>query len=90
LIDEDYDQMLKVSPIYFIKEKVSPALLMLGEKDRRVPPSQGFRWAEYLASKNHTVQVMTFPKDGHALDSFDAERVGFKASVNFMISHLKQ
>jgi acylaminoacyl-peptidase len=84
-LDLVYEKLLKVSPVYYVKDKVSPALLMIGECDRRVPPSQGYRWAEYLKAKKQTIRVLSFPQDGHALDSVDAERVSFEASAIFFM-----
>ncbi|KAJ2985623.1 hypothetical protein HDV02_003360, partial [Globomyces sp. JEL0801] len=52
----DYVKMYGASPASQIKDKVSPALLMLGKGDRRVPPSQGLRWAEYLKGAGHDIQ----------------------------------
>ena len=79
--------MYKASPVAWIKDKVSPALLMLGAGDRRVPPSQGKRWAECLKGAGHVVKILQFPGTGHALDSFDAERVSFEASLAFFKEH---
>jgi acylaminoacyl-peptidase len=86
---EDYEKMFSASPIAYIKDKVAPALLLLGMKDRRVPPSQGLRWAEYLRSRKQQIQVMTFPEDAHPLDGFDAERVSFVASAVFFNRNLE-
>ena len=70
--------MYDCSPVSHIKQQVSPALLMLGEGDRRVPCSQGLRWAEFLKGAGHDVDILMFPKVGHALDTFDSERYGIK------------
>ena len=61
-----------------------PAFLMLGQGDRRVPPSQGLRWAEHLKGIGHKVDILMFPGVGHALDSFEAERYGFEAAAAFL------
>lgn len=77
--------MYDASPISHVQDRFAPALLMLGAKDRRVPPSQGVRWAEYLRSRNHSIKVLMFPKDGHPLDSFEAQKRGFEACTDFFI-----
>lgn len=87
-----YNEMYQASPVYhsdFPSSKTCPVLLHLGEGDRRVPHSQGLRWAEVLKGKGMDVKVMMFPATGHALDSMDAERVGFEAAVAFFIKHMK-
>lgn len=86
---ENYSKLYGMSPISRIKERVSPALLMLGEDDRRVPPSQGKRWAEKLIGNGHSVTTLMFPDTGHALDSVDAERYGFEACSAFFIFNLR-
>jgi acylaminoacyl-peptidase len=76
-----------MSPVAHIGSKVSPALLMLGANDRRVPPSQGRRWAETLRGAGHEVETIQFGDSGHALDSFDAEWFGFEAANAFFEIH---
>ncbi len=78
-----------MSPVAHIAEKVAPALLMLGAKDRRVPPSQGRRWAELVGATGSRVQTLVFPDAGHALDTFEAERVGFDAAASFFLELMK-
>lgn len=91
---EQYEQMYTCSPVSRLaasqKEKqTSPVLLHLGAGDRRVPHSQGLRWAETLISQGCEIDVIMFPGTGHALDSLDGERYGFESSCSFMIKHLK-
>ena len=79
--------MFNASPAKFVGEKVSPCLIMLGKSDRRVPPSQGKRFAEVLASRGHIVTMLLFAQNGHALDGFDAEQIGFQEAVAFIEKH---
>lgn len=74
----------------FIREKVSPALLMLGNDDRRVPPSQGRRWAEILHGNGNEVTVLKYNETGHALDSFEATSDGFQAVTSFFLKYMEQ
>ena len=87
LSPKEYADMYAISPVGQIKARISPALLMLGANDRRVPPSQGKRWAEYLQGQGHAIQTLLFPGTGHALDSFDAERYAFESAVAFFCQH---
>ncbi|KAJ3270617.1 hypothetical protein HDV01_007551 [Terramyces sp. JEL0728] len=87
LSPEEYKIMFDASPVAHIRDKVSPILMMLGEGDRRVPPSQGLRFVETLKGKGFDAHTLMFPKVGHALDTFEAQRYGFEASVAFFLKY---
>ncbi len=42
--------------------------LMLGSKDRRVPPPDGLQYAAALRAAGAPVRILVFPEDSHALD----------------------
>lgn len=88
---DQYKEMYLASPVARLSPKspTSPVLLHLGAGDRRVPHSQGLRWAETLRSNGCNIDVVMFPGTGHALDSLDGERYGFESSCSFMIKNLK-
>lgn len=75
-----------------------PILLLLGEQDKRVPPSgmlilmisllDGLRWSQYLKSRGNEINVLMYPKVGHALDSVDAEHDGFTQIITFFTDKL--
>jgi len=78
-----------MSPISIASNVVTPILLMLGEGDRRVPPSQGLHWYRYLQGKGlNKIKVMMFPDTGHALDSVIAEKYGLEALVTMFYNNL--
>ncbi|KAI8928144.1 Alpha/Beta hydrolase protein [Entophlyctis helioformis] len=80
----EYDTMFKKSPASVAHLVKSPVLLMLGAGDRRVPPSDGMRWAQYLLGAGKPITVLMYPETGHALDSFEAERSGFESIASFL------
>lgn len=45
----EYEKMYNDSPVAHLGGRVAPALLMLGDSARRVPPSQGKRWGEVFS-----------------------------------------
>lgn len=68
-------------------------LLMLGLKDRRVPPSQGFELYHALRSRTPApapgaVRLLTFPEDGHALDTPATEGESALAIAHFLAQHV--
>ena len=71
LTKEDLIKLHEVSPISKVSEIDSPCLLVLGEKDFRVPPNcNGIKFARGLKrfSKSPDVRVYTYDDEGHALD----------------------
>ena len=84
----EYELMFSKSPASVAHQISSPVLLMLGAEDRRVPKSEGLRWAQYLRASGKEVDVFMFPNTGHPLDSMDAERVSFDAIYAFLINAL--
>ena len=63
-------------------------LLMLGGKDRRVPPSQGMEFYYALRERNTTsndaLKVLVYENDGHALDGAATESEALLASLEFI------
>lgn len=45
-------KMIDVSPMKYVKNVKTPTLLLLGKKDLRVPPSQGFSYYYALKELN--------------------------------------
>lgn len=80
---EIYQKLFAMSPIYHV-DKVKgdvPILLCIGEKDARVANSQGLAWYHALKGRGKDIKMLTLKEDSHALDSVDASRVVFKATI---------
>ncbi|KAI9217076.1 Alpha/Beta hydrolase protein [Blastocladiella britannica] len=82
---EVYSKQWAMSGTSVIRDVNTPTLVMLGAKDARVPPSQGLEWAAWLKGNKPEVPVRIwwFPDASHGLDSMDASRFGFEATVAF-------
>ncbi|KAJ1339557.1 hypothetical protein BSLG_005804 [Batrachochytrium salamandrivorans] len=74
---QEYEFMFRHSPASVVHKIKSPVLLMLGAGDRRVPPSEGLRWSQYLRGAGKDI-------------SFEAERYGFDAYWSFLLKHFGQ
>jgi acylaminoacyl-peptidase len=59
--------MRSISPIAHIEAVRAPVLMLLGAKDRRVPPSNGMAYAHALRQYGKAVRVLVFPEDEHPL-----------------------
>lgn len=59
--------MRAVSPVAHLAAVRTPVLMLVGAKDRRVPPSNGLAYARQLRQKGVPVRVILFPEDEHGL-----------------------
>ena len=73
-----YDYLYSRSPIASAHRVVAPVMLLLGEQDQRVPPSQGRNFYHFLKGKGNVVDMLCFPGNGHGLDKVEAMRVSFE------------
>lgn len=80
---QDYETMYKKSPASVLQNVKAPVLLLLGDGDRRVPPTEGLWYFHHLTALKKQAKVLMFPDVGHALDTFDAEKNGFEALVDW-------
>ena len=73
----------------------TPLLLMLGLKDRRVPPSQGFELWHALRAQAatppsaRTAQLLVYPEDTHALDGQATDGDAWTHLTAWLAHHLK-
>jgi dipeptidyl aminopeptidase/acylaminoacyl peptidase len=74
-----YKQLYEASPIAHIANVRAPVLLLIGDVDQRVPPSQGRDYYHALKARGREVEMLWFPENNHALDKVEAERVGWEA-----------
>ena len=59
--------MRAISPMAHIDAVRAPVLMLLGAKDRRVPPSTGMAYSHALRERGVPVRVLVFPDDEHSL-----------------------
>ncbi|MFW6289349.1 MAG: S9 family peptidase [Mariniphaga sp.] len=63
---EDYDFFLERSPIYHAGKAKTPLLIMTGEEDTRVHPSQSIELYRHIKTRTDTpVRLVTYPGEGH-------------------------
>jgi acylaminoacyl-peptidase len=81
------EKMCSVSPIAHIEHVVTPTLLLLGAKDRRVPYSQGLEYYHILRSRGVESKLLVFPEDNHALDRPLTEAEQWIAVMDWFLKH---
>ncbi|KAF8591671.1 alpha/beta-hydrolase [Ramaria rubella] len=86
-----FDKLQKASPITYIDAVQTPVLLLVGEVDRRVPPSQSRNYYYALKGRDKEVKMLIFPGNGHSLDNtVEAELVGWEAGRNWLARFSKR
>lgn len=84
---EAYKKLYDVSPIAHVSKVRTPVLLILGESDRRVPPTQGKNYFHALKARGGWVEMLTFAGEEHALEGVEASRVTFEAIRDWFRMH---
>jgi dipeptidyl aminopeptidase/acylaminoacyl peptidase len=79
-----YKQLHDASPIAHIANVRTPVLLLIGDVDQRVPPSQGRRYYHTLKALGIEVEMLWFPENNHSLDKVEAERVSWEAQWEWL------
>jgi dipeptidyl aminopeptidase/acylaminoacyl peptidase len=67
-VDEEPDNHWKYSPVRTINVAATPTLILYGEKDDRVPPSQGHEMYEGLKSRGAEAKLVIYPREGHIIN----------------------
>lgn len=55
----------KSSPMNFIQRVKTPTLILHGENDPRVPPTQGYEFRKGLERQNVPVKMIVYPRTQH-------------------------
>ncbi len=76
------------SPSSRITDAKTPTVLLLGENDLRVPPSQGKAWYTWLRAKVIPTEIFVYPGTGHAIDSPEGEYQELYQTFRFFSQYL--
>ena len=79
VVPESFAALYAASPIAHVDRVKTPVLVLLGEDDLRVPPTQGRGYYHVLKGKGRVVEMLVFPKETHPIDGVEAARVSFEA-----------
>ncbi|KAF8438494.1 Alpha/Beta hydrolase protein [Boletus edulis BED1] len=81
---ESFAKLYAASPIAHVDRVKTPVLLLLGEDDLRVPPTQGRGYYHALKGRGRVVDMLVFPKETHSIDGVEAARVSFEAGRDWL------
>jgi dipeptidyl aminopeptidase/acylaminoacyl peptidase len=63
----DPETAWRLSPIRSVKQATTPTLILFGENDPRVPPTQGYELYAGLRSRGVETQMVLYPREGHGI-----------------------
>ncbi|KAF8838080.1 alpha/beta-hydrolase [Paxillus ammoniavirescens] len=86
---DSFTKLYAASPIAYIEHVATPVLLLVGEDDLRVPPTQGKGYYHALKGRERVVEMLTFPKETHPIDGVEAARVSFEAGRDWFRAFTK-
>ena len=78
------------SPLSVVDGVRAPSLMLLGAGDLRVPPSQGRQWvaAVQQCARAPAPMALSFPGEGHAIASLEANAHAQQTAVAWLLEHL--
>jgi len=74
-----YAELFAVSPISHVDNVLARVLLLLGEVDLRVSPTNSLTYYHALKGRGKVVEMLAFPKDSHPLESVETSRICWEA-----------
>lgn len=93
-----FDLLQSKSPIIHVDRVNAAVLLLVGLDDQRVPPTQSRLYYHALAGRRqkaqgqelngNSVKMLCFEGADHALDTVEAELVGWEASFRWIVHHV--
>lgn len=84
---DDLAQLFNCSPMSNVQNAHVPTLMLLGDKDLRVPMSQGLRWYQILKAKGVDAKCKVY-SDKHSLDIPEVAADAFITSAIWILTHI--
>ncbi|CAM9837254.1 unnamed protein product, partial [Phaeothamnion confervicola] len=81
-------RMHAASPLAHAANVRAPTLLLIGAKDRRVPPSQGITWHHMLKARGLESELHLYPEDSHPIDNPASSADSWLNMARWMKKHL--
>ncbi len=67
--EDELKFMRTCSPSSRVADAKTPTIVIVGEIDLRVPPSQGKAWYTWLRAKGIPAEIFAYPGTGHPIDT---------------------
>ena len=79
-------KMYNCSPIRHVQNIKAPIMILFGENDRRVHPSQSLEFAKNLWAHGKRVEVYKY-EDNHSLSQFNVQMNCLINAANFLLKN---
>jgi dipeptidyl aminopeptidase/acylaminoacyl peptidase len=80
----------KHSPMMHVKGVSTPTLIQHGDKDDRVPLSQGEEFYNALKRQGCTVQMVVYPRQSHAIEEPKLQADAMRRNLEWFDRHLRK
>ena len=74
-----YAALFAASPISHVDKVRAKVLLLLGEADLRVSPTNSLTYYHALKGRGKVIEMLAFPKESHPLDGVEASKICWEA-----------
>jgi dipeptidyl aminopeptidase/acylaminoacyl peptidase len=85
---KDAALLRKLSPIHRIDRIRAPLMVLQGANDPRVPQEESDQMVEQLRARNHPVEYLLFPDEGHGIVKIPNRIKAYTAIGEFLDRHL--
>lgn len=85
-----WSTMIEKSPVIHIPSIKTPILLCIGNKDLRVPPSQGKMYYNLLRANGKISKLLLYPNDSHPLSSVETSADVFINTCKWFNTYQKE
>lgn len=92
---EQYVELVRRSPMSVVDKVDTPALMLLGAADQRVPHKQGRLWVAALQHRRQArldapeVRALEFPGEGHSIASVEGNAHAVQSAVAWLAEKLR-
>ncbi|MCS7312177.1 MAG: S9 family peptidase [Acidobacteria bacterium] len=83
-LDRHLDVLRRFSPIHRVDQIRVPLLIIHGENDPRVPVGEARQVYEALRTRNHPVELLIFPDEGHGITKLNNRIAAYRRIVEFL------
>ncbi|MCC7477064.1 S9 family peptidase [bacterium] len=88
-LEADRDFLVQASPINKVDKIKAPLLILQGANDPRVPLSEAQQMYDALRARNHDVDLIVFPDEGHGWQKIENRAIAWQREVEFLSQRMR-
>jgi acylaminoacyl-peptidase len=86
---EVYSKLYSHSPHQYFDSIKTPSLVILGDKDLRVPPAQSIQWWFHIRKRHPSLfKIISVPNTGHSIDSAEGTIIRLQSINKFLEKYI--